>query len=137
MSRTFKPFVHTKQVGADWLWRWICKSEAVPCWWFESYCGKDLFCNVHLFRVSRSWTGGVQMKSSMTFLRGNRCKEREREKYKFYNGREVKHLKKWALALSFSGWYISGNVWNRLLASSIVDRCILSNNMTSPVANVT
>ena len=25
-----------------------------------------IFCNVHLFRVSRSWTGRVQMTSSMT-----------------------------------------------------------------------
>ena len=36
--------------------------------------------NVHLFRVTRSWTGSVQMKSSMAFIRGNRnrCIERER-----------------------------------------------------------
>ena len=37
-----------------------------------------LFCNVHLFRVHRSWIGSVQMKSSMTFIRGYRCIERER-----------------------------------------------------------
>ena len=37
------------------------------------------FCNVHLFRVPRSWTGSVQMKSSMTFIRGDRCIERERK----------------------------------------------------------
>ena len=36
------------------------------------------FCNAYLFRVPRSWTGSVQMKSSMTFIRGNRCIERER-----------------------------------------------------------
>ena len=34
------------------------------------------FRNVHLFRVPRSWTGSVQMKSSMTFIRGKRCIER-------------------------------------------------------------
>ena len=38
-----------------------------------------IFCNVHLFRVLRSWTGSVQMKSSMTFIRGNRYIERERK----------------------------------------------------------
>ena len=37
------------------------------------------FRNVHLYRVPRSWTGIVQMKSSMTFIRGNRCIERERK----------------------------------------------------------
>ena len=37
------------------------------------------FCNVHLFRVPRSWTGSVQMKSSMAFIRGNRRIKRERE----------------------------------------------------------
>ena len=38
-----------------------------------------IFCNVHLFRVPRSWTGSVQMKSRMTIIRGNRCIERERK----------------------------------------------------------
>ena len=37
-------------------------------------------CNAYLFRIPRSWTGSVQMKSSMTFIRGNRCIERERER---------------------------------------------------------
>ena len=37
-----------------------------------------IFCNAYLFRVPRSWTGSVQMKSRMTFIRGNRCIERER-----------------------------------------------------------
>ena len=36
-----------------------------------------IFCNVHLFRVPRSWTGSAKMKSSMTFIRGNSCIERE------------------------------------------------------------
>ena len=56
------------------------------------------FCNVHLFRVPRSWTGSVQMKSSMTFIGGNRCIEREREKDNF-KSREVKRLKECTLAL--------------------------------------
>ena len=33
----------------------------------------NIFCNVHLFRVPRSWTGTVQIQSSMTFIRGNGC----------------------------------------------------------------
>ena len=37
------------------------------------------FCNVHLFRVPRSWTGNIQMKPCITFIRGNRCIERERK----------------------------------------------------------
>ena len=37
-----------------------------------------IFCNVHLLPVPRSWTGSVKMKSSMKFIRGNRCIERER-----------------------------------------------------------
>ena len=37
------------------------------------------FCNGHLFHVPRSWTGSVQLKSSMTVIRGNRCIERERK----------------------------------------------------------
>ena len=36
------------------------------------------FCNVLFYRVPHNWTGSVQMKSSMTFIRGNRCIERER-----------------------------------------------------------
>ena len=55
------------------------------------------FCNVHLFRVPRSWTGSVQMKSSMTFIRGNRCIDREKDNFK---SSEVKRLKGCALALS-------------------------------------
>ena len=39
----------------------------------------NIFRNVHLFRVPRSWTGSVQMKSSMTFIRGYMCIERERK----------------------------------------------------------
>ena len=38
-----------------------------------------IFCNVHLFRVPLSWTDSVQIKSSMTFIRGNRCIESERK----------------------------------------------------------
>ena len=54
------------------------------------------FCNVHLIRVPRSWTGSVQMKSSITFNRGNMCIEREKDNFK---SREVKRLKECALAL--------------------------------------
>ena len=32
-----------------------------------------IFCNVHLFRVPLRWTGSVQMKSSMKFIRDHRC----------------------------------------------------------------
>ena len=55
-----------------------------------------IFCNVHLFRVPRSWTGSVQMKSSMIFIRGNKCIEREKDNFK---SREVKRLKECVLAL--------------------------------------
>ena len=72
--------------------------EAVRCWLLESYRGQDFFLNVHLFRVPRSWTGSVQMESSMTFIRGNRCIERQKDIFKF--GREVKRLKECALALN-------------------------------------
>ena len=37
-----------------------------------------IFKYVHLLRVPCSWTGSVQMKSSMTFIRDNWCIERER-----------------------------------------------------------
>ena len=55
------------------------------------------FCNGHLFRVPRSWTGSVQMKSSMTFIRGNRYIERVKDNVKSC---EVKRLKECALAFS-------------------------------------
>ena len=55
------------------------------------------FCNVYLFRVLRSWTDSVQMKSSMTFIRGKRCIEREKD---YFKSREVKRLKECALALN-------------------------------------
>ena len=55
------------------------------------------FCNVHLFRVPRSWTGSVQMKSSMTFIRGNRCIERDEDNF---NSRKVKRLNECTLALN-------------------------------------
>ena len=49
-----------------------------------------LFCYFHLFRVPHTWTGRVQMKSSMSFIQGNRCIEREKDNFK--NGGEIKHL---------------------------------------------
>ena len=55
-----------------------------------------IFCNVNLFRVPGSWTCSVQMKSSTTFIRGNRCIEREKDNFK---SREVKRLKECAQAL--------------------------------------
>ena len=56
-----------------------------------------IFCNVHLFRVPRSWAGSVQMKSSMTFNRGKRFIERENDTFKSC---EFKRLKECALALN-------------------------------------
>ena len=37
-----------------------------------------IVCNVCLFRIPLSWTGSVQMKLSMTFIRRNRYIEKER-----------------------------------------------------------
>ena len=60
------------------LWkRWTCNLEAGVDG--SNPTGDKIFCNFHLFRVPRSLTGSVQMKSSMTFIRGNRCIERERK----------------------------------------------------------
>ena len=56
-----------------------------------------IFFNVHFFRVPRSWTGSVQMKSSMTFIRGKRCIEREKDNFKSH---EIKRVNECALALS-------------------------------------
>ena len=89
----------TRNVGvAEWWRRSTCNLEAVPSCGFESY-RRLIFCNDVLFRVPLSWTGSVQMKSSMTFIGGNRCIEREKDIFK--NTREVKRLKECALALSF------------------------------------
>ena len=84
---------------ADWSWQWSCNLEGVQCLWFESYRW-HFFCNVHLFRVPHSWTGNVQMKSSMTFIRGYRWIEREKDTFK--NCREVKCLKECVLALTYT-----------------------------------
>ena len=54
-------------------------------------------CNVYLSRISRSWTDRVQTKSSMTFIRGEMCLEREKDNFK--NGGDVDSLKESALAL--------------------------------------
>ena len=53
---------------------------------------------IFLYRVPRSWTGSVQMKSSMTFIRGNRCIEREKDNFKSCEV-IIKRLKECALAL--------------------------------------
>ena len=88
---------HIKRVVAECWEPWTCSLEA----------GVDgsnptmdtiFFCNIHLFRVPRSCTGSVQMKSSMTFIRGNRCIEREKCNFK---SREVKRLKECTLALTW------------------------------------
>ena len=86
---------HTKQVVDEWWEWWTCNLEAVRGG-SNPTVGK-IFCNVHLFRVPRSCAGSVQMKSSITFIRGNRCIEREKDNFK---SREVKRLKECALALS-------------------------------------
>ena len=54
-------------------------------------------CHADLFRVPRSWAGSVQMKSSMTFIRCNRCIETGKD---YFKSCEVKLLKECALALS-------------------------------------
>ena len=59
-----------------------------------------IFCNVHLFRVPLSWTGGVQMKSSMTVIRGNRCIERET------------YFQKWPRSKTFKGVHTSFNSYS-------------------------
>ena len=57
-------------------------------------------CNIHLFCVPRSWTGSFQQKSSLTFIRGTRCIEKEKDHFK--NGGEVKRLNECTLALNFT-----------------------------------
>ena len=86
--------------------------ETVLCWWFESYRGQD-FCNAHLFRVPRSWAVSVQMKSSMTFIRCNRYREREKDHFK--NDREIKRIKECALAwnLKVIGSDVHTSVYNK------------------------
>ena len=54
-----------------------------------------LFCNIHFIRVPRSWTGSVQMKSSMTFIR---VKGAQRER-KIILKAAKKRLKECALPL--------------------------------------
>ena len=85
-----------KRLVAEWWERWTCNLEAVRGVAGSNPTADKIFCNVRLFRVPRSWTGSVQMKSSMTFIRGNRCIEREKDNFKSH---EVKRLKECALAL--------------------------------------
>ena len=59
-----------------------------------------IFCNVHMLRVPCSWTGSIQMKSNMTFIRGTRCIKKKKDNFK--NGGEVKRLKGCTLALSMA-----------------------------------
>ena len=62
---------------AVWLRR-TRKLGTKPCEGLNPTINKIFFFNFRLFRVPRSWTGGVLMKSSMTFIRGNICIEREK-----------------------------------------------------------
>ena len=84
-----------------WPWsrRWTCDLEAVP-WWCSNPTVDNIFGNIHLFRVPRSLTDSVQMKSSITFIQGNSCIEWEKDNFK--KGCEVKRLKECALALILS-----------------------------------
>ena len=51
----------------------------------------DFIDNVHLFRVPRGWTGSVQLKSSMPFIRSNRCIYTEKDY--FINGETFKRVR--------------------------------------------
>ena len=90
-------YSHIKRFVAEWWERWTRNLEAVRCVAGSNHTVDKIFCNVRLFRVPRSWTGSVQVKSSMTFIRCNRCIEREKDNFK---NREVKRFKECALALS-------------------------------------
>ena len=50
--------------------RWTFKLVSLPCEGSNPTMN-TFFCNVHLFRVPSSWTDSVQMKSRLTFIRGN------------------------------------------------------------------
>ena len=67
-----------------------------------------IFCNVNLFCVPLSWIGRVQMKSSMTFIPGNRCIERKKDIFKI-----------WPRSKTFKGVHTSFNRWNRALGNEI------------------
>ena len=69
---------NNKPVVAEWRERWTCNLEAVRDVASSNPTVERFNCNVRLVRFPRSWTGSVQIKSSMTFIRGNRCIERER-----------------------------------------------------------
>ena len=55
--------------------------------------------------VPRTWTSSFQIKSSMTFIRGNKYIESEKDNFK--NGGEVNRLMECALALSTVSLYFS------------------------------
>ena len=54
-------FINNRQL-AELLRRWTCKPVSLPCEGSNPTMN-TIFCNVHLFRVPRSCTGTVQMKS--------------------------------------------------------------------------
>ena len=65
-----------------WLKRWTRKLDTMPCEDSNPTVNKKFsFCNFRLFRVPRSWTGSIQMKSSLTFIRGNMWIEREKDTF--------------------------------------------------------
>ena len=62
---------------------WPCSKTGGQVTWRPCRVGGSnhtvdrIICNGHLFRGPRSWLGSIQMKSSMTFIRGKRCIERK------------------------------------------------------------
>ena len=96
---TFNFFIHITRVVAVWSRRWTCNLKTVRVGGSNPTVDK-ICCNVHLFSVPRSLTDSVQMKSSMTFIRGNRCIEREKDNFK--NVGEVKRFKECTLALTYT-----------------------------------
>ena len=72
---------------------WTCKLDAVSCKGSNPTVDKTFsFCYFRLVSVPRAWTGRIYMKSSMTFIRRNRCIEREGKKDTFKNDGDVKRL---------------------------------------------
>ena len=114
----FKIFLISSELWSSGYDGWLVISR--PCVVGGSNPTNDkIFCNVHLFHVPCSWSGSVQMESNMTFVRGNRCIEREKDNIK---SRVVKCLKECALALNEPRLNVRGTIvitvvslWLRLL----------------------
>ena len=73
-------FIHNNGELVERLRLWTCKLVSLPCEG-SNLTLNNIFCNFHLFRVPRSWAGSVQMKSRMTFIRGKKCIEREKDNF--------------------------------------------------------